>query len=155
MTAQAETAETDQDSTGQGQAAAVYGVHEDLPLGTVLKNLRGERSLRDVQRDTGVANSYLCNVERGSQQPGLKTLSRMAKYYQVSVADIIRQAELMRDHQLDPQETRDANIERSFRFIMDDPRLRLWEDPETPLSVDAKRHMVRMYELLTGKLLIN
>ena len=126
-----------------------------LPIGTVLRELRGGRSLRDVQRDTGIANSYLCNVERGSQQPGLKVLSRMAEYYRVSVADIIRQAELLRDNRTDTEETRIADVERSYRFIMDDPRLGHCQEPETPLSIEAKRHMVRIYETLTGRLILD
>ena len=64
-----------------------------LPIGPVLRRMRGEKSLRDVERDTGIANSHLCSVERGSQQPGLKFLGRMANYYQTSLAEIIRQAE--------------------------------------------------------------
>ena len=121
----------------------------------MLRKLRGGRSLRDVQRDTGIANSYLCNVERGSQQPGLKVLSRMAEYHRISVADIIRQAELLRDNRMDTEEARVADVERSYRFIMDDPRLGHCEEPEPPLSIEAKRHMVRIYETLTGRLLLN
>ena len=34
-----------------------------LPIGTVLRRMRGQKSLRDVERDTGIANSHLCNVE--------------------------------------------------------------------------------------------
>ena len=126
-----------------------------LPLGAVLRRLRGERTLRDVQTETGIANSYLCNVELGYQQPGLKFLTRVAEYYQVGVAEIIRQAELLRNSLLDTEDTRIADVERSYQFIMDDPKLSACREPETPLSIEAKRHFVRMYELLTGKLLLH
>ena len=126
-----------------------------LPLGTVLRRMRGERSLRDVERHTGIANSHLCNVERGSQQPGLKFLGRMAEYYQTSVAEIIRQAELLRDCQADPHRVMAAEVERSYRFVREDPRLQPWEDQEDVLSIEAKRQVVRIYELLTGRMLLN
>ena len=129
--------------------------HDSLPIGAVLRRLRGERTLRDVQRETGIANSYLCNVERGSQRPGLKFLGKMADYYHIGMADIIRQAELIGNNELDTQEARAANIERSYRFVMDDPKLRACQRPETPLSIEAKRYIVRMYELLTGRLILS
>jgi transcriptional regulator with XRE-family HTH domain len=128
---------------------------DSLPIGAVLRRLRGERTLRDVQTETGIANSYLCNVELGYQQPGLKFLTRVAEYYQVGVAEIIRQAELLRNSLLDTEDTRIADVERSYQFIMDDPKLSACREPETPLSIEAKRHVVRMYELLTGKLLLH
>ena len=128
---------------------------DSLPIGAVLRRLRGERTLRDVQTETGIANSYLCNVELGYQQPGLKFLTRVAEYYQVGVAEIIRQAELLRNSVLDTEATRIADVERAYQFIMDDPKLSACREPEMPLSIEAKRHVVRMYELLTGKLLLH
>ena len=128
---------------------------ESLPIGAVLRRLRGERTLREVQTETGIANSYLCNVELGYQQPGLKFLTRVAEYYQVGVAEIIRQAELLRNSVLDTEDTRIADVERAYQFILDDPKLSACPEPETPLSIEAKRVMVRMYELLTGRMLLN
>lgn len=132
------------DSTGQNH----------LPIGPVLRKLRGERTLRDVQKGTGIANSYLCNVERGIQQPGLKFLGKMAEYHQVGVADIIRQAELLKNNAANPEEQFVADVERSYRFITEDPRLQPWEETEETLSIEAKKHVVRMYELLTGRQLL-
>ena len=126
-----------------------------MPIGTVLRQMRGKKSLRHVERDTGIANSHLCNVERGSQRPGLKFLGRMAEYYETSVADIIRQAELLRDGQVDPPSVMAADVERSYRIVKEDPRLQLWAEPDAVLSIEAKRQVVRMYELLTGRMLLN
>ena len=53
------------------------------------------------------------------------------------------------------EDTRIADVERSYQFIMDDPKLSACRESETPLSIEAKRHVVRMYELLTGKLLLH
>ena len=126
-----------------------------LPIGTVLRRMRGERSLRDVERDTGIANSHLCSVERGSQQPGLKFLSQLADYHQTTLAEIIRQAELLRDYQANPHRHIADDVERSYRFVTEDPRLQPWEEPEESLSIEAKRQLVRMYEILTGRKILN
>ena len=126
-----------------------------LPIGPVLRRMRGGRSLRDVERDTGVANSRLCNIERGLQQPGLKFLGRMADYYQTSVAEIIRQAEHLRDCGADSHGAMDADVERSYQSVTEDPRLQPWNETDDALPVEAKRQVVRMYELLTGKTLLN
>ena len=150
--------------TGASQASAA--VPEDhpgratkgsyiLPIGPVLRRMRGEKSLRDVERATGVANSRLCNIERGTQQPGLKFLGRMADYYQTSVAEIIRQAELLRDCQAEPHGVTGAEVERSYQSVKEDPRLQPWNEPDDVLSVEAKRQVVRMYELLTGRTFLN
>ena len=128
---------------------------DSLPIGAVLRKLRGERTLRKVQKDTGIANSYLCNIELGYQQPGFRFLNRIASYYQVAIGDIVRQAELLRNSEMDTEETRTADIERSYRFVMDDPRLSACEIPEPELSTDVKAHMVRMYELLTGRRILS
>ena len=126
-----------------------------LPIGVVLKRMRGERTLRDIERDTGIANSRLSNIERGSQQPGLRFLARMANYYETSVAEIIRQAELLRDSQANPQRVMAADVERSYQLVKEDPKLQPWEEPEAVLSIDAKRQVVRIYEILTGRMLLN
>lgn len=126
-----------------------------LPIGVVLRQMRGERTLRDVERETGIANSRLSNVERGCGQPGLKLLGRMAEYYQTSVAEIIRRAELLRDYQADPDGATAAEVDRSYRFVTEDPRLQPWEEPDEALSVAAKKQVIRTYELLTGKTLLS
>lgn len=148
------TGDRDLTGTKEAEAPGDRQANENLPVGRVLRDLRGERSLRDVQRETGVANSYLCNVERGTIQPGLKFLNKMAGYYQVRIADLIRHAELLRDNPPDPEKARIADVERSYRFVMDDPRLERFEEPEVSLPIEAKHQMVRMYEVLTGRLLL-
>ena len=128
---------------------------DPLPIGAVLRKLRGERTLREVQQDTGIANSYLCNIELGYQQPGFRFLNRIASYYRVAIGDIVREAELLRNSEMDTEETRTADIERSYRFVLDDPRLSACGIPETELSTDVKAHMVRMYEHLTGRRILS
>ena len=142
------------DEMEKSEVSTPQETNESLPIGPVLRKLRGEKTLRDVQKGTGIANSYLCNVELGYQQPGLKFLRRMAEYYHVTMADIIRHAEDLRDQDMDPEAAHVAEVERGYRFMMDDPRLKPCKEPDSPLPIEAKRHIVRVYELLTGNLLL-
>ena len=51
---------------------------EDEDVGEMLRRLRGDRSLRGVQRLTGISNAYLSQVEKGDRRPGPRVLSRLA-----------------------------------------------------------------------------
>ena len=52
-----------------------------------------------------------------------------------------------------PDETLD--VERAYRFVLDDPRFRVGTRPSGPLSMASKRFIVEMYERLTGKRLLD
>lgn len=62
-------------------------MEEIKEIGERLKTLRVERneSLEDVARITGVSKSLLSRYERGLIDPGLKALSKLSKYYSVSL----------------------------------------------------------------------
>ena len=143
------------DGTSQGRLGRRAKENNPLPIGVVLKRMRGEKTLRDVERATGIANSRLSNIERGSKQPGLRFLARMAEYYETSMAEIIRQAELLRDCQAHPDGVITDDVDRSYRCVAKDPRLQPWDEPDEDLSEAAKRQVVRIYELLTGRTLLN
>jgi transcriptional regulator with XRE-family HTH domain len=52
-----------------------------------LKQLREEKdvSLEEVARVTGISKSLMSRYERGLVEPGLKALSKLVKYYNVSL----------------------------------------------------------------------
>jgi len=56
-------------------------------IGRKLHELRIEKdvSLEDVARETGVSKSLLSRYERGLVDPGLRALSKLTKYYGVSL----------------------------------------------------------------------
>ena len=56
-------------------------------IGKNLKLLRDERgeSLEDVAKKTGLSKSLLSRYERGLVDPGLKALSNLVKYFNVSL----------------------------------------------------------------------
>ena len=127
----------------------------ELPIGTVLRQLRGERSLREVQKGSGVSNTYLCNLELGVQRPGFRILEKLADYYGVSISDLFRRAEMLRERGEDYQRAHDADVERSYRFLMDDPYLESYDRPTAELPLEAKKFMVRLYEHYTGRQLLS
>lgn len=56
-------------------------------IGERLKALRVEKSdsLEDVAKITGISKSLLSKYERGLNDPGLKALKKLVKYYSVSL----------------------------------------------------------------------
>jgi transcriptional regulator with XRE-family HTH domain len=50
-------------------------------LGNKLKELRGDRSLRDVEREIGMDRSDLSKYERGRFVPSSERLQKLADYY--------------------------------------------------------------------------
>jgi len=62
-------------------------MEEIKEIGERLRELRVERneSLEDVAKITGVSKSLLSRYERGLIDPGLKALSKLSKYYSVSL----------------------------------------------------------------------
>ena len=69
--------------------------YDDLEIGPLLRRLRGDTSLREVRRLTGMSNVYLSQVEKGEKHPGPRILRRLAALYGVSVDDLLRRAGYM------------------------------------------------------------
>ncbi|MYC37768.1 MAG: helix-turn-helix transcriptional regulator [Chloroflexi bacterium] len=128
--------------------------YQDLPIGATLRKLRGSLSLRDVEGFTGISNPYLSNLESGTKKPGHKVLLKLAMFYGVDVDYLLELAGLQAPRAPDPGPVETADIERSYRCLLDDPRLRSCPRPHPDLPVDAKRFMVQAYERLTGKALL-
>lgn len=65
----------------------VFIVDELKEIGEKLKLLRFEKddSLEDVAKITGISKSLLSKYERGMVDPGLKALSKLVKYYNISL----------------------------------------------------------------------
>ncbi len=129
--------------------------YEDLEIGPLLRRLRGETSLREVRRLTGMSNVYLSQIEKGEKHPGPRILRRLAALYGVSVDDLLRRAGYMQAEGEVPRPDAALDVERAYRFVLDDPRFRVGTRPSGPLSMESKRFIVEMYERLTGKRLLD
>lgn len=65
-------------------------------LGAYLKQLRGDKSLREVGRSTGISNTYLMNLEKGADprskntiNPSPETLRSLSNYFGVNYIDLM------------------------------------------------------------------
>ena len=133
------------------QAESYY----EMELGPLLRKLREGLSLRDVYLATGISISYLSEVERGLREPGLKLLTRLAGLYNVDVRDLVKRAGLSDDGVPDPRIDKEAEVGRAFEYVLADPRFRFGTRPSGPMSMDAKRFIVEMYERFSGKRLLD
>ena len=124
--------------------------YEDI--GALLKRLRGRVSLREVARRTGVSASYLSLIERGEKHPGVNVVRKLAELYNVDARQLLRRAG--HGPQPDPYGDEAMDVERAYRFVLDDPAFRVGTRPDGPMTLSAKRFIVEMYEKFTGKRLL-
>ena len=131
--------------------------YHDLEIGPLLKRLRGDMSLREVRRLTGVSNSYLSEIEKGERRPGTNLLKRLAALYSVDVRVLMERAGFLdneEDGGGDPDDE-PQEVERAFQYVLADPVFRFGTRPSGPLSLESKRFIVEMYERFSGKRLLS
>jgi len=130
---------------------------EESNLGHFLKSLRDRQrmSLRDVERESGVSNAYIAQLEKGDRPaPSPDILKKLARVYNVTVREL-----LMRAGYLDEPEvtaTEEERIEAAFQYVLADPDYKLGtrlrgED----FDIRGKRGVVITYETLTGKKILS
>ena len=122
-------------------------------IGSLLRRLRGTRSLRQVESDTGIPNSYVSNIEKGHKSPGLKTLRRLATYYEVRLQDLLHVAGLTQPILTEAGETPVLDVERSYAYVVADPDLN-FAKPARTMPIDGKRYVVELYQFYTGRKLL-
>ena len=124
------------------------------PIGELLRTLRGDRTLRDLERETGIPNAYLSNLELGIKNPGLKTLTKLSAYHEVPLNELLRVAGLRHEETGADREISAIDIKRGFNFLTSDPDLYRFQIPAEPLSLDTQRYIVQLYQHYTGKQLL-
>ncbi len=127
-------------------------IEGDEEIGPLLKRLRGDHSLRDVQRLTGVSSSYLSLIERGDRRPGVNLLNKLAILYGVDPNELLHRARRLGSG--DPRDDEPLEVERAYQYVMADPVFRVGTRPDGPMSLKTKRFIVEMYERYTGKRLL-
>ena len=128
--------------------------YRDMEIGPLLKRLRGKTSLREVRRLVGISNSYLSEIERGDRHPGTNVLRRLAALYGVDVQHLMRSAGYL-DNEDGRTDNDPLDVDRAYRYVLEDPEFRFGTRPRGPLDLEAKRFIVEMYERLTGKRLLD
>ena len=127
-------------------------IEGDEEIGPLLKRLRGDHSLRDVQRLTSVSSSYLSLIERGDRKPGVNLLNKLAILYGVDPTELLHRANRLGS--ADSSDDEPLEVERAYRYVMADPVFRVGTRPDGPMSLKTKRFIVEMYERYTGKRLL-
>ena len=127
---------------------------QDEDIGQVLKRLRGNTSLRGVQRLTGISNAYLSQVEKGDRHPGPRILKRLATLYSVSLQELLRKAGYLDKDGDEPELDEVTEVERAYQYVLSDPVFRVGTRPRGPLSIESKKFIVELYERYTGKRLL-
>lgn len=128
--------------------------YHDLELGPLLRQLRAEKSLREVRRLTGISNSYLSQIERGDRVPGPSLLRRLAALYNVDIQVLIERAGFLDNAGDEPPADEPLEVERAYRYVLADPRFRFCSRIEGSVPLEAKRFIVQMYDRFTGKRLL-
>ena len=124
------------------------------PIGELLRGLRGERTLRQVEADTGVSNSYLCNIESGFKRPGIKTLGKLANYYRAPLQHLLLAAGLDPGTPMPEFADSALDVQRSYEFVMADPEFRQLQKPQGTPPTEYQKFIVEMYQHYTGKKLL-
>ena len=129
---------------------------DELKIGPFLRRLRGKMSLREAHRLSGVSSLSLSQIEGGNRRPGPPILRRLATLYGVALNDLLVRAGHLDDgkqaRENDPLEAED--VEGAYQSVLADPKFRFGVRTRGPLSVEAKRYIVKMYERTTGNRLL-
>ena len=126
---------------------------KDLEIGPLLKRLRGQTSLREVQRLTGISSSYLSQIEKEKVRPGTDVLKRLANLYGVPFRHLMQRAGHLEDEE-EPKGDEAEEVERAYQYVISDPVFRVGTRPRGPLSTESKRFIVELYERYSGRRLL-
>lgn len=124
------------------------------PIAILLRRLRGDKTLRRVESETGISNAYLSNLEQGSKRPGAKILAKLAAYHSVSLQELLQVAGLPLDQGITAGTESVIDIQRSYDFVLSDPNLSQYSKPAGTPNFDTQKFVVQMYEHYTGKKLL-
>ena len=124
------------------------------PIGELLKQLRGTKTLRQVEADTGITNAYLSNLELGLKKPGFRTLTKLSRYYSVPMDHLLRVADMEGDVPQPDGVDSVMDIQRAFDFVITDPNVAHYQKPADILPLDAQKFVVQIYQHYTGRKLL-
>ena len=124
------------------------------PIGELLRELRGTKTLRRVEADTGITNAYLSNIELGLKKPGVKTLAKLGIYYQVPLDHLLKVAGLQDQAPGPAQQESVLDIHRAYAFVLGDPNIAVYQKPADTPPLDMQKFVVELYQTFTGRRLL-
>ena len=127
---------------------------ERPPITSVLRRLRGTRTLRQVEADSGISNAYLSNIESGAKRPGVKILSKLAAYYRYPLGDLLQAAGLPFDEHAAVLADSNAELNRIYEFVIADPDFMHYSKPAGIPPADVQQFVILMYQHFTGRKLL-
>ncbi len=129
---------------------------EESNFGHFLRSLREKQrmSLRDAERESGVSNAYIAQIEKGDRPPPKpEILKKLARAYNVTVRELFLRAGYLDEPEVTA--TEEERIEAAFQYVLADPDYKLGTRIRGEgLNSEAKRGIIIVYETLTGKKLI-
>lgn len=129
---------------------------EELSFGEYIRQLRKQlkMSQRDVEREYGVSNAYLSQLEQGDKPPPRPDiLKKLALAYRVTVREMMLRAGYFDEPEVTA--TEDERVEAAFQYVMSDPDYKFGNRIRSEgLSLEAKRGIILVYQTLTNKVLI-
>jgi len=129
---------------------------DNLNFGTYLKGLRERQrmSLREAERESGVSNAYIAQIERGDRPPpSPDILRKLAPAYKVTVRDLLEKAGYLEEPEMKMSE--EEKVDRAYRYAIEDPEFRVGtRTPPEGLSREAKLYIISIYEKVSGRKLL-
>jgi transcriptional regulator with XRE-family HTH domain len=129
---------------------------EEPNFGQFMKSLRERQrmSMRDAEKESGVSNAYISQIEKGDRPPPRPDiLKKLARAYKVTVRELLLRAGYFDDPEVTA--TEEERIEAAFQYVLSDPDYKLGTRIRgESLGIEAKRGIVIVYETLTGKKLL-
>jgi transcriptional regulator with XRE-family HTH domain len=130
---------------------------EGSNFGHFLKSLRDKQrmSLRDVERESGVSNAYIAQLEKGDRPaPSPDILKKLARAYNITVRELLLRAGYLDEPEVTA--TEEERIEAAFQYVLADPDYKLGTRLRgEELDIKGKRGVVITYETLTGKKILS
>jgi len=130
---------------------------DESNFGQFLRMLRKRKglSLREAEKECGVSNAYIAQLEKGDRPPPRPDILRkLAKAYNVTVRELLLRAGYLDEPEVTA--TDEERVEALSSTAMADPDYKLGtrirgED----LDIEGKRGIVITYETLTGKRILS
>ena len=121
----------------------------------IFKKLRGDLSIRQLAKGTGISNAYLSQLESGEKDnphPGI--LKKLAHYYKLPMMEFLKKAGYL-NSEAETETPLEEKIEKAFLRVISDPAFKFGTRLKNKYDLDGKRFIVEMYEKLTNKKMLD
>lgn len=121
-----------------------------------LKSLREKQrmSLREAERESGVSNAYIAQIERGDRPPpSPDILRKLAPVYKITVKELLEAAGYLDEPEI--KVTEEERVNRAFAYAVEDTEFKMGtRQPPEGLSMEAKKYIISIYEKVMKRKLL-